>query len=150
MESSGNKIEITIPGVPHPQGRPRFARIGRSVHAYEVEADKEWKARVATEARIVWNKPPLDCPLVMNITFFMPIPVAMKRTGRRIAGASHVKRPDLSNLLKGVEDALNGIVYRDDSLLHQIWMHKCYSDNPRTWIEIVQDQDNAVIPKEEL
>lgn len=49
----------------------------------------------------------------------------------------HCKKPDLSNLIKLIEDALNKVAYRDDS---QIFRYddpgKYYSLRPRLEIEV--------------
>ena len=48
-----------------------------------------------------------------------------------------VKRPDLSNIIKTVEDALNGLAYLDDKQLVDYGPSgKWYSDRPRLEIEI--------------
>jgi Holliday junction resolvase RusA-like endonuclease len=38
-----------------------------------------------------------------------------------------IKKPDASNVLKSVEDAMNGVVYKDDSQIVNIHVSKVYS-----------------------
>jgi Holliday junction resolvase RusA-like endonuclease len=46
------------------------------------------------------------------------------------------KKPDMSNLLKFYEDALNKIFIKDDAMITRCFMSKRYSDQPRVEIDI--------------
>ena len=37
------------------------------------------------------------------------------------------KKPDVSNIAKAVEDALNGLVYEDDAQICSLTVSKCYA-----------------------
>jgi len=63
---------------------------------------------------------PLEIPVALHLVFVLP-----RRRGCR-GYPVLVSEPDLSNLQKGVEDALNGIVYRDDRLIVCAWVEKRY------------------------
>ena len=47
-----------------------------------------------------------------------------------------VKRYDTDNLLKWVLDCLNGMAWKDDCQVVELYGKKEYSDNPRTEIKI--------------
>lgn len=68
-------------------------------------------------------------PLTMHITFYMAIPKVKKG---KLEGRPHYSRPDLSNVLKFVEDICTGIIYADDSLIYCCHAQKIYDGNPRT------------------
>jgi Holliday junction resolvase RusA-like endonuclease len=51
---------------------------------------------------------------------------------------SHIARPDLSNLIKFIEDIAIGILYGDDSIIAEIYARKCYDATPRTEFELIQ------------
>ena len=63
-------------------------------------------------------------PLKMEVTFFFKRP---KSASKRI---HHTVKPDLSNLVKSVEDALNGIVYVDDAQIVELSVIKVYDSAP--------------------
>ena len=63
----------------------------------------------------------------------MPIPKTLKKVQE---GDHHFKVPDCSNLIKLYEDALNGTIWEDDSIICEIVASKVYSDNPRTEIQV--------------
>lgn len=70
---------------------------------------------------------PLNGPLRLRLTFFLQAPKnldAKLRAGKNIA---HVKKPDLSNIIKGIEDALKGICYHDDSQIVELRATKAYA-----------------------
>jgi Holliday junction resolvase RusA-like endonuclease len=48
-----------------------------------------------------------------------------------LAGSERpTKKPDLDNLAKSVLDALNGVIYQDDSQIVSLHMTKVYSQYP--------------------
>lgn len=59
----------------------------------------------------------LDCPLVMELVFVLPRPASVpKRLG--CGRLPHTGKPDRDNLMKSVQDALEGILFRNDSLIY--------------------------------
>lgn len=65
-----------------------------------------------------------------SVVFRMPIPKATSNK-RKIAMEMkpHIKKPDLSNLIKMIEDRAIGILYKDDNLISEINAKKVYSSN---------------------
>lgn len=75
--------------------------------------------------------------LKLVIEYHMPIPKSYsKRKAEEALRGPHTKKPDLSNLIKFTEDALNGIVWEDDSLISEIEARKFYSESPKTVFKI--------------
>ncbi len=104
------------------------------------EKDKTNFAKVVQD-----NAPPvpIDSPIAITAKFYFFRPKSHYRTGKYAgqlkptAPVWHTKRPDIDNLLKFIADSLNGIFWRDDTLVCQvIEMSKQYSDKPRTEIYI--------------
>ena len=46
----------------------------------------------------------------------------------------HYKKPDLSNLIKFIEDAFNNVLWKDDALISYMFATKKYSFEPKTMI----------------
>lgn len=66
----------------------------------------------------------------------MPIPKKLSKKNRMlVVGIPHSKRPDLTNLIKFTEDALNGVLWEDDSIIYEIYAKKVYGETPKTVIE---------------
>jgi Holliday junction resolvase RusA-like endonuclease len=81
------------------------------------------------------GQPPFACALVGQITAEMAIPSSWskkKQISARLGNIWPAKRPDLSNICKQIEDALNGVVFVDDALIVRYdTMQKRYSDQPK-------------------
>jgi len=76
-------------------------------------------------------------PLEIEMYFYMAIPKGLKPlayNARR--GNYHKQRPDLSNLIKFIEDAAQGILYKDDAIIVSIQAYKKWDENPRTELYI--------------
>jgi len=86
---------------------------------------------------------------IKSITFYMPIPKSGytsyigddgKRKRRKVnPGDFHTSKPDIDNLIKGVFDALNGIVWVDDGQVCHIGeQKKIYSHEPGIELEVIE------------
>ena len=129
---------LTIPGVPRGKGRPRFVKAtGR---AYTPADTLSYEGVIRHEAALeMRGEPPIDGPLSIAVTAVLPIPASWSRKKREaaIAGALWpTGRPDADNYLKAACDALNSIVYRDDSQLVRMEASKCYGVSPRLSITV--------------
>ena len=92
------RIILEIPGPPVPKERPRKGRYG-NFYTPEKTQNYERIIRLAFIMKYPTHKP-WTGPVSMIVRAQMKAPTA---------------RPDGSNILKLIEDALNGLVYRDDA-----------------------------------
>ena len=120
-------INFCVEEEPLPQPRPRFGRNGGIYFPETFQAYKEKVKLAAVQA--MKNKPPMTGELLARLKFFRKY----KRASRRFG--------DCDNLSKAVMDALNGIVYDDDSQIIKITTEK-FTDknNPRIEIEILSGE----------
>jgi Holliday junction resolvase RusA-like endonuclease len=135
-------IRFVLPGTVVPQGRPRFARRGNYVQAYDPAECKDYKAYVRLLAAQAYKGPPLDGQICLTVRIYRLPPASWSKVKRAMALAGEIRpvsRPDLSNSLKGIEDALNGLIWQDDARIVEEHLYKWYGDEPRAEIEI----DNA-------
>ena len=133
---------LTVLGLPTAQGRPRARNAGKFVQIYDDPKSRKAKDSLAA---VVQDHAPMeliDCPLQVDLYFYMPRPAGHYGTGKNAgklkstSPTNHTKRPDIDNLRKLVMDALTGIFWRDDSLVCEGHTRKIYSDKPRTEIAI--------------
>ena len=129
---------LTILGVPRGKGRPRFVRA--SGRTYTPEQTASYEAVIRDEAALeMRGAEPVEGPLAIAVTAVLPIPPSWSRKKREAAIAGDVwpvGRPDADNFLKAACDALNAIVYRDDSQLVRMEATKCYGVAPRLSITV--------------
>jgi Holliday junction resolvase RusA-like endonuclease len=141
-----SEIKLVIYGEPVPQGRPRFARIGKYVHAYDPEKSKNYKQLVrfwvTQHLKKIDSFKPLENALYVDITFWLSIPSSWSKK-KRIEADSGIIRPiskkggDIDNLCKCVIDAMLGIVFVDDSQIIKLGASKNYSETPRCEVTII-------------
>lgn len=119
------KIEFTVFHEPIAQPRQRHSafvsKVGRVIQKNYVPGDHpvhRFKSCVRAAATAKMFSKPLDCPLVMDVVFVMPRPQNKFWKTKAMPRYPHVGVPDRDNLVKSLQDAMNGIVYRDDSLIY--------------------------------
>jgi Holliday junction resolvase RusA-like endonuclease len=131
-------IEIKLDGVPIGKGRPRFSRATGAV--YTPEKTARFEERLAWGAQAVMAGRPLCVgPLRVTVQAWMPIPSSKPKKWKADAlnGLIHpVTKPDADNFAKCL-DALNNVVWRDDSQIVSLMVTKHYTDRPclRIWVE---------------
>ena len=129
-----SKITITVPGKPISKLRPRFVRRGNFVHSYNPQETEEGRWILVARQQI-HEKIPQGIPIAVRYLFFLPIPVGTPKKKRENV-LYHIKRPDISNLIKFCEDCLTGELWYDDSQIAELTAAKLYNDNPRTEIVV--------------
>ena len=73
----------------------------------------------------------LEGPISLSLEFVLMRPKSVgKRRGWPIV------RPDLSNLAKGFDDAMTGILWKDDAQIVDARVEKRYSAEPRTEVRV--------------
>jgi len=82
-----------------------------------------WRQRIASEAqRAMGGRELLAGPLVLEAVFSLPRPKS-----RRAGDHYPDRQPDLSKLVRALEDALSGVVYGDDAQLVDERVSKRYA-----------------------
>lgn len=127
----GFAYRIHFPGNPIPLARPRLGKWG----AYDSQKDLKKKTiECLMQQKGNWQK--LDGPIGINFEFHMPLPKCSKKKQEEILKAYHIKKPDLSNMIKYYEDCLQGHLYDDDSQVVEILASKVNALLPQTVIHI--------------
>ncbi len=127
------------PGEPKGKGRPR-ARIIKPkggqpfVSMYTPAETAEYEAELAAIAVEAWgSQPALGDALTAYIEVFVPIPASWSNRKRDAAASGELaptSKPDGDNYAKLVGDALNKIVWVDDSQIVMWQIFKSYSLTP--------------------
>ena len=130
---------FVIPGIAQAQGRPRAGKTftGRTV-VYDPSKSRDYKQYVRIVASQNRPEKPYEGQIKMQIDVYRPIPKSMPKYKQKLAVEGQLRpvtKPDIDNYFKSVSDALNGVIYKDDSQIIEIKASKFYSDAPR--VEVV-------------
>lgn len=131
--------KFIIPGKAVPKARPRVTKKGFT-YTPKTTKDFEKLVRDSYIAEFGGNSlfPP-QMPLAMVVEFQFQPPKSWSRQKKKKAIDKEIypiSRPDVDNLLKGVQDALNGVAYPDDSQIIAITARKTYSTYEQTRVAI--------------
>src|SRR3989338_1543920 len=95
----------------------------------KLRAWRDLVAKAASDAMLArgdylgpYPRPPMVCAVGLDLQVFLPRPKSAPKRKR----LRHQKRPDLDKVIRGVLDALTGVVFRDDSQVCSISAQKDY------------------------
>jgi Holliday junction resolvase RusA-like endonuclease len=131
---------IEFCGEPVAKGRPRFASIGGKPRAYSPAKTRHYEAALQYAAQQAMDgRPLLVGALSMSIVASLPVPQSWSNKKRVQALAGKIaptKRPDVDNYAKIAADALNAVVFLDDSQITFLMVSKVYGERPSLRIEV--------------
>lgn len=135
-------IAFTIPGQPVPKGRPKFARRGAHVVAYTPAKTASYENLVKLAATTAMcGVQPTARPVALQVTLNLQVPASWSNKRRAAAVAGTIcatKKPDADNVLKGIKDGCNGIVWADDAQVVRIMIEKRYSETPSALVRVLE------------
>ncbi len=140
-------MRFTVLGQPKPAGSKRAFVNPKTGKAIVVDSSgakgKDWRTLVRDAgAEAMDGRTPLSLPLQVTMVFFQPRPKSHYGTGKNAAilkpGAPPrpTTRPDALKLARAVEDALTGIIWRDDSEIVDERLVKLYGSPARVVCEV--------------
>ena len=139
------EYKAVVLGEPVAQGRPRFSRQGGFVKAYDPTRSREYKQFVRLVAAKDAPESPVTGAVLLSLKIYRAIPKSMPKKKREAALAGRLRpttKPDVSNILKGVEDALKGVWYADDSqIVGYGELGKWYAERPRIEVTMQEMED---------
>ena len=131
--------------IPKPQKQTKFSYKG----AYD--PSKEYKTALQWQIKPYAPSNPILGPVRVHISFFLPIPKitpSMRRKQMINGLCVPWRRPDLDNLAYTVTNAMQDIIYKDDSQIIDLVLSKRYAEIPKIVIKILEmdiaknDQDD--------
>ena len=132
-------LQFFVPGIPAPGGSKRH--VGHGILVDAGKHNKEWRTAVAWVGS-EHCKELFTGPLVVRFCFRFVRPQGHYGSGKN---AHHVKasaprwpavRPDTTKLIRSTEDALTGIVWRDDAQIIDQHAYKEYAEQAGCLITI--------------
>jgi Holliday junction resolvase RusA-like endonuclease len=171
-EGAGQPFEIafTVPGVAQSAGSKNafpiknkrtgdYLRDKRgNIVINVVDSNKNaasWKRDIARVVRSKFNRDLLDGPLRATFRFYFPRPNSHYVNGDRTRplkknAPKHItKAPDVLKLTRCAEDAMNKVLYVDDSQIVEENLRKYYGEPARIEV-IIRTLSNEIEPVEEV
>lgn len=130
-------VDFTVYGQPQPAGSKKtlpHRQTGRMVTMDTNRKAYPWKRDVAQAAGLAMQgKPLLDGPLSLTLHFYVPRPKGHYGVHglRPSAPVYPTTRPDVLKLARSCEDAMSGVVYRDDAQIVVEILNKSYGEPAR-------------------
>lgn len=150
-------LSFSIPITPVAQARPRavnmvnrrkYYRPGKpKIILHDPTNVKRYKQLLGYYIRQHYEGKPLTGPLRVTLRFYRQVQKSVSKTEHdlRIRDKKRpIVKPDVSNYVKSTEDALNGILWKDDAQIVIEGSEKHYSDNPRIEIEVEQIESEGL------
>ncbi len=126
----------------HPQGKGRaraFVRGGHIGH-YTPAETRSYEGMIREAAfREMAGREPTGDPVSITMTAFFGVPKSFSKLKALRALAKDIvpaKRPDLDNIAKAFLDAMNGVVFRDDSQIVRCDFAKVYGTAPKVVVTV--------------
>lgn len=121
----------------NPMGAVRMTGRGKWVKG-NAQRYLVYKNLIGLQLRKQWQEP-TQAACGVKAMFYMPIPASWsKKKQKEHDGKPVTVKPDIDNLIKGLFDAANGIVWKDDNQVIRCEAEKVYSMNPRIELEVTE------------
>lgn len=148
------EVRFVVPGEPVGKARPRSqvvtdrngnplksAKNGRFVvKHYSTDRTAEYEDRVKLMAERAMNGiPPLVGPLRLELEMRFRLPESWSQVKQRSALTDEIrpqKKPDASNVLKAIEDGMNGVTWGDDDQVAEVAIRRVYRVVPGVVVRV--------------
>ena len=124
-------VTFKVDANPVGKQRARYARRGNFVQTYTPDKTRNYEALLKEAAiEAMGSSEPLETPVSLYLYIRVPISKSFskKKVQDCLNGSEQpMKKPDSSNVLKSVEDAMNGVVYIDDCQIINHHITRVYS-----------------------
>lgn len=133
-------VTFVIPGVPVGKGRPKFARRGNFVSTYTPEKTASYENLVKVKAEeAMQGRSLFEGAVEVSIRLIVTPPASWSQKKQREALEGRIfptSKPDIDNVLKGIMDACNEIVFKDDKQAVDVRVVKRYGQVARAAVEV--------------
>lgn len=140
MENQSATITFVIPGTPVGKGRPKFARRGNFVSTYTPEKTASYENLVKVKAEEAMQGHALfEGAVQVQVQLFVTPPESWSQKKKTMALAGEImptSKPDVDNVIKGIFDACNEIVWKDDKQACDLVVRKRYATSARAVVDV--------------
>lgn len=127
-------ITFTVPGEPQGKGRPRIGKVGNFARMFTPAKTVAYEGLIAHAASLAMaGRAPIEvpCHVFLEIVCSVPASWSLKKQRQALEGSIRpAKKPDTDNILKALNDGMNGVVWRDDVQAVEGGWRKVYGHTP--------------------
>ena len=138
------QIHFQVEGDPKGKGRPRFSRVGNFTKVYTDKQTLSYEAMIATFAKqAMGGSEPIKTPVAVFLYVRLPIPQSYpkKRKEACLNGSEKpCKKPDIDNIAKTYLDAMNGVIFVDDTQVIHLHVKKVYAEKAGVDVMVMELQ----------
>lgn len=131
-------ISFFIPAIPRGQARARHTSVNGLSRTYKSAAQKQDEQTLQALMMPYRPEKPLQGALSLRVTAVMPIPKSKPKKWQSRASQGHVRfvgKPDVSNMLKHIEDVMQSIrFFEDDKQIVRALIAKRYGSEPGWYV----------------
>ena len=125
------QVQYSVPGEPRGKGRPRFAKRGNFVKTYTDAKTVSYEDQIRFYAlKAMGDSKVIEGAVRVFVSIRMAVPKSYsnKRREACLNGSDKpLKKPDWDNVAKSICDAMNGIIYGDDTQIVEAHVTKQYA-----------------------
>lgn len=132
-EDNYKSFELVYYGEPKPQARHRSSSSNGGFLYDPSRGLKKWVVEQIM-SKLPKDFVPIEKSIMIRMDFFRQTPMGFSKKDKVLAELgikANSGRPDVDNYIKLVQDALNKVMYKDDSMIVDIHGRKFYSCKPR-------------------
>jgi len=138
-------LTYMVEGNPIGKGRPKFARRGNFVSTYTPTKTRDYENVIKEAAQqAMGSNELLETPVTVFIYITVPIPqsYSKKRTEACLNGSEKpTKKPDIDNVAKCFLDAMQDVVYLNDTQVLTLHITKVYGKHGMVEVMVREDLD---------
>ena len=136
------QVQYSVPGEPRGKGRPRFAKRGNFVKTYTDAKTASYEDQIRFYAlKAMGDSKVIEGAVRVFVSIRMAVPKSYsnKRREACLNGSDKpLKKPDWDNVAKSICDAMNGVIYVDDTQIVEAHVTKQYAAHSEV-IVLVQE-----------
>tara|TARA_R110002049_G_scaffold282589_2_gene462418 strand:- start:2027 stop:2500 length:474 start_codon:yes stop_codon:yes gene_type:complete len=132
-------IHFFIPGEPVAKARARSTKGGRHYTPNKTVNYENLVAAIAREQMIM--REPTSKAVCLDVVLQFSVPRSWPKWKREAAlknQIAHTSKPDTTNVIKAIEDGMNGVVWEDDAQSCELHVIELYSDSPGVLVSVTE------------
>lgn len=136
MSNSSTKYEFYLDKIVLHSQSVRYRVLGKKACSYTTKEYNDFKRLIKSSVNTTeWYEPSINGTFKLEIVYpIRSVDISKRKSGDIVKdiivfNSPKISKPDVDNIAKSILDALSGIIYEDDQVLHDLHLIKKYSDN---------------------